>query len=115
MIKHIRDFPPFETADSVTLIMPARPLEKEQFFRFLAKKFRFPDYFGRNWDAVHDCLGPALTSAKKKKITLIFPVIPLEVPRQWKTFLDILAQTREELAALGVTLTVELVDPPDDN
>ena len=115
MIEHIRDFPPFETADSITLIMSVRPLEKEPFLRFLAKKFRFPEYFGRGWDAVNDCLGPALTALKKKNITLIFPVIPLEIPGQWKTFRNILAQTRDELAALGITLTVALVDPPKDD
>ncbi|MBQ1454359.1 MAG: barstar family protein [Thermoguttaceae bacterium] len=112
MIKHIHDFPSFETADSITLIMSVRPLEKEPFLRFLAGKFRFPDYFGHNWDSVNDCLAPALTALKKKNVTLIFPVIPLEIPRQWKTFRDILAQTRDELAALGITLTVALVDPP---
>lgn len=115
MIKHIHDFPSFETTDSITLIMSVRPLEKEPFLRFLAKKFRFPDYFGHGWDAVNDCLGPALTALKKKNIMLIFPVVPLESARQWKTFRDILAQTRDELAALGITLTVALIDPPQDD
>ncbi|MBQ2683213.1 MAG: barstar family protein [Thermoguttaceae bacterium] len=115
MIIHIHDFPSFETTDSITLIMSVRPLEKEPFLRFLAKKFRFPDYFGHGWDAVNDCLGPALTALKKKNITLIFPVVPLESARQWKTFRDILAQTRDELAALGITLTVALIDPPQDD
>jgi len=28
-----------------------------ELFDALAEAFRFPDYFGRNWDAVADCLG----------------------------------------------------------
>lgn len=29
---------------------------REGFFAEIARAMRFPDYFGRNWDAVYDCL-----------------------------------------------------------
>ena len=47
-LKKIADFPEFETRSSLTLIMGQEPLSKKDFLALLAKKLRFPSYFGMN-------------------------------------------------------------------
>ncbi len=108
-IKKIADFPVFETRDSLTLIMGTAPLSKKDFLMLLARKLRFPDYFGKNWDALADCLGD-LAALKKKRIRLIFPVVPLKSAREMKTFQTVLAGAQEELKRCGVTLEAEMID-----
>ncbi len=36
--------------------VPAGISDKKDLFDFYAKEFRFPDWFGRNWDALFDCM-----------------------------------------------------------
>ncbi|MDY0092993.1 MAG: barstar family protein [Candidatus Vecturithrix sp.] len=41
---------------TVVLIEGANIYDKPSFLQEFAKKFHFPPYFGRNWDAFYDCL-----------------------------------------------------------
>ena len=107
-LKKIADFPEFETRSSLTLIMGLEPLSKKDFLALLAKKLRFPPYFGMNWDAAADCLA-GLASLKKRNIRLIFPVKPLKSPREMKTFEAVLAAAQEELQKYGTTLEADLI------
>ncbi len=42
---------------SILCHIPAGIRSREALFDALADGLRLPDYFGRNWDALHDCLG----------------------------------------------------------
>ena len=107
-LKKIADFPEFETRCSLTLIMGLEPLPKKDFLALLAKKLRFPPYFGMNWDAAAACLA-GLASLQKQKIRLIFPAVPLKSAREMKTFETVLADAQEQLRRCGVTLEAEIV------
>lgn len=109
-IKKVTDFPEFSSRSCLTVIMGLEPLSKKDFLALLARKLRFPSYFGGNWDALADCLGE-LAGRKKKRIRLIFPARPLKSPKEMKTFEAVLAAAQEELARFGVILEAEMIDP----
>ena len=52
-IQRQRAFPP---EFAVAVLDGAAAGTRAGFFQELAQALRFPDYFGRNWDAVYDCL-----------------------------------------------------------
>ncbi|WP_051760253.1 barstar family protein [Herbidospora cretacea] len=75
-----------------------------------ARVLRFPDYFGRNWDAFADSLGDAVRAGTT---TLIVrhaeDLLSAEPPEQYATLLDILAVA----ARTGLTLTLH-TDPDQE-
>ncbi|GLX93826.1 barstar family protein [Herbidospora sp. NBRC 101105] len=75
-----------------------------------ARVLRFPDYFGRNWDAFADSLGDAVRAGTT---TLIVrhaeDLLSAEPPEQYATLLDILAVA----ARTGLTLTLH-TDPAQE-
>ena len=107
-IQKIADFPEFETRSSLTLIMGLEPLSKKDFLALLAKKLRFPSYFGMNWDALADSLSE-LAVLKKQKIRLIFPVKPLKSAKEMKSFEAVLESAQGELKRYGVVLEADLL------
>ena len=44
------------SGDAFVAIIPASLRSKQKLFRVLADQFRLPPYFGRNWDALEECL-----------------------------------------------------------
>jgi len=66
--------------------------DKNSCFNELAEKFRFPDYFGYNWDAVDECLAD-LEWFEEKNIIVIFKnfnqLLVDEEEKQKKICLDI--------------------------
>ena len=64
------------------------------FFEELARAFRFPDYFGHNWDAVYDCL-TALTWLPAAGYVLVldgFDQFATDEPEQWQIGLKVLRE-----------------------
>ena len=110
MIQYLSDFPNLTTEESFTAIMGTVPLSKTDFLACLAKKLRFPSYFGGNWDALQDCLSD-LSWLEKKKITLIFPVVPLVDEKEMSLFLEIAEESQRNLSHAGVELTVIVIKP----
>ena len=62
------------------------------FFQELAGALRFPDYFGRNWDAVYDCLTDLnwLPAAGYVLVLDGFAPFALNEPGQWDIGLKVL-------------------------
>ena len=61
-------------------------VDRDGIFDELARAMRFPDYFGRNWDAVFDCLtDPSLLPAEGSVILLDnCDRLAREYPDQWQ-------------------------------
>lgn len=75
---------------------------KEQLLDILAKQLRFPDYYGRNWDAFEECLRD-LSWVKECRVWLVHEALPIGIGEDnLKTYIEILAncltewQEREE-------------------
>ncbi|GAA2107631.1 barstar family protein [Actinomadura alba] len=86
------------------------------FFTEVARVLRFPAYFGRNWDALADCLRDACLrdaclreAGDAGKVTLIFEraeeLLADEPPEQLATLLAVLAVLADEADA-GLTVTL---------
>lgn len=103
MFKYYDSFPPELQVDSLTIIMNDIPLSKDDFLELIAKKLQFSDCFGKNWDALTDCLSD-LSWFKVDLIRLVFPVLPLKNQSDMVTFLSVLVQCRESLRQFGVEL-----------
>jgi RNAse (barnase) inhibitor barstar len=64
------------------------------FFQEIARVLSFPDYFGRNWDAVYDCLTD-LTWLPAAGYVLVFDgfdQFATDAPEQWDIGLKVLRQ-----------------------
>ena len=64
------------------------------FFQEIARVLTFPDYFGRNWDAVYDCLTDLswLPAAGYALVLDGFDQFAMDAPEQWDIGLKVLRQ-----------------------
>ncbi len=79
--------------------LPSGVLRKQMLFRCFASALRFPDYFGRNWDAFRDCLFDlSWLNPTPHRILIIHDDLPF-VPgkRDLAIYLSILAECHSEL------------------
>lgn len=70
---------------------------KNQFLDYVAKIFDFPDYFGRNWDALEDCLKD-MDWAKANGFLILyehFEAFAENEPKQFDQALDIFKEVAE--------------------
>jgi RNAse (barnase) inhibitor barstar len=98
---------PFEFSDSLdeeafngdfVLEVPAGIQSKRELLEALARAGRFPDYFGRNWDALSDCLRD-LQWISEKHIVIVHGDVPLRSnPKECKIYLDILREAIDDWA-----------------
>jgi hypothetical protein len=63
-------------ANSFVLRVPTEIKSKVDLFSALAREGKFPDYFGANWDALHDCLCD-FSWISERKIVIIHDDVPL--------------------------------------
>jgi hypothetical protein len=81
---------------------------RENLFDSMARALGFPDWFGRNWDALEDLLGD-LSWRKGEGHVLIFNGYP--AGEELGTLLDVLASSAEYWAGRGKPFFAVLVDP----
>lgn len=89
------------TSDPAPAVVDGRACRtRAAFFEEVARVLDFPPYFGRNWDALVDCLrdvgAVALTVAHAEEL------LAAEPPTDFATLLDILARAASD----GLTLTL---------
>ncbi|HUW32447.1 MAG TPA: barstar family protein [Planctomycetota bacterium] len=93
------DVPPFvfgvdaceldEQKDFVARI-PAGISTLEEFYDVLSRELRFPHYFGRNWDALVDCLGD-FHWIQSRRVVILHEDLPALDKHMQFTYLDILS------------------------
>ena len=81
---------------------------KENLFESLASALAFPDWFGRNWDALEDVLGD-LSWRKGDGHVVVFRSFP--AGEDFGILVDVLRTTAEYWAARGKPFFAVLVDP----
>lgn len=79
---------------------------EEDFFLEVSKVLNFPDYFGMNWDAFHDCFGD-IVFCEKNPIALIWKNATTTLENDLKTFLKI---SFELLSEISLTRSYQGVD-----
>jgi hypothetical protein len=90
-VLHHGAFPP---DFAVAVLDGAGAATRAGFFQELAQALRFPDYFGRNWDAVYDCLTDFnwLPAAGYVLVLDGFDQLATNEPGQWAIGLKVLRQ-----------------------
>jgi RNAse (barnase) inhibitor barstar len=63
-------------------------ISEENFFIEVSKVLKFPDYFGNNWDAFHDCFGD-FVSVENGPIALIWRDATSTLDKSLKIFLKV--------------------------
>jgi hypothetical protein len=95
-----------ELPDTVAYIDGVRLTGKEGIMEAFAEALAFPDYFGRNWDALEECLHDATLPAG---LCIDRCGIPEAAdPESWGILLDILAATSEDWQAIGQPFSIFL-------
>ena len=80
-------------------------LTKEAMYTYLARKLKFPSYYGKNLDALHDCLGEI---SHPLHITVTFTDrLTEELGDYGKTFLEVLKDATEENKNIRITMYAE--------
>jgi hypothetical protein len=82
--------------DTVVAELDDRLKSKRELLDSLASQLQFPDYFGRNWDALNDCLR-SLDWINQRRIVLHHKALPMPgIPSDQKTYLEILKSSVED-------------------
>jgi RNAse (barnase) inhibitor barstar len=88
--------PPAARPDQREIHVPAGIETKPALFDVLARGFSLPDYFGRNWDALEECLRD-LNWLEEKEIILVHRDIPLaKTAADARIYLQILSGAAHE-------------------
>ncbi|WP_038011761.1 barstar family protein [Thauera sp. 63] len=86
--------------------------DKAGLLRRFAEAFRFPDWFGHNWDALADCLTDlSWLPAPAYRVVLCNPsTLRTTHPDVLATTFDILADTTRCWAEAGIAFSVEVME-----
>jgi hypothetical protein len=86
--------------------------DKEQLLEQFASALAFPQWFGRNWDALEDCLGDLAWRAGDGHVLLIegFEHLRARRPDDFDVLLDILASSAQYWRERGRPFFVAFVD-----
>ena len=85
-------------------------LEKQNLFEAFATALAFPEWFGRNWDALEDCLGDLSWRPAEGHVLMVqnHDRLPKD---ELGVLLDVLASSAEYWAARGRPFFAVFIDP----
>jgi len=75
-----------EVPDRQPIDIPPRLKDRHELFELFYHRFKFPHYFGFNWDALHDFLSE-LDWIQQKNIILMHHDIPLEDDKDKRSYI----------------------------
>ena len=90
----------FVRAGDFAAMIPRDIGSKEALFERLARTLGFPDYFGKNWDALSDCLRD-FHWREERRIVIAHAELPGLEASDVKTYLEILSNAVEDWRRSG--------------
>ncbi len=107
MIPFHFDEPPPVNAGSRIVVIPAGLKSKPELLAHLARAIPLPDYFGKNWDALEECL--ADLKPAQGEIFLVHHDVPMTISaNEQLVYLEILnAVARQPLSPLRIYFSKE--------
>jgi hypothetical protein len=98
-------------AGDFAALIPDDINSREVLIQRLAEDLRFPDYFGKNWDALSDCLRD-FHWRNEGRIVIAHAGLPKLAPSDVRAYLEILSDAVEDWRRTGDRDLV-VVFPPD--
>jgi RNAse (barnase) inhibitor barstar len=98
-------------AGDVAVLIPGDISNRDMLFQRLAEDLGFPDYFGKNWDALSDCLRD-FHWRNEHRIVIAHSGLPKLRQGDVKTYLEILSDAVEDWRRTGDRDLV-VAFPPD--
>ena len=92
---YVEDIENQARSENLVAIVPAGIRLRETLFSILSNALNFPSYFGRNWDALRDCLRDFWWT-DIFQITVVHRDIPALGTDDTRIYLDILAESVED-------------------
>jgi hypothetical protein len=92
--------------------------DKAGFMNRCAQSLRFPEWFGRNWDALLDCLtDPDWMRGHNGRLVRVscWQGYAAAAPEQWRTALAVFADATERWHNTATPLRIELTGPAHPN
>jgi RNAse (barnase) inhibitor barstar len=83
------------SAGDATLWISSDISSRDQLFERYAAGLSFPDYFGRNWDALDECLRD-LHWVREKRVVILHGELPRLPENEMRVYLAILARAVED-------------------
>ena len=79
-----------EQSDFVAHV-PAGVRNRNELFEVLQRELRLPDYFGRNWDALSECLRD-LSWILQRRVAIIHEGVPQLEAKELSAYLEVLVE-----------------------
>lgn len=81
----------FSEGDDFVARVPAAVTNRDQLFDVLSRELSLPSYFGRNWDALSDCLRD-LSWINRRRVIIAHEAVPSLDVATLRGYLDVLAE-----------------------
>jgi hypothetical protein len=81
--------------DAYVALIPSGLIGREQLFDSLGTQLRFPDYFGRNWNALSDCFRD-FHWIDDRVVIIVHVDLPVLGEEDLATYLDVLDQAAKD-------------------